>query len=310
MAAVWQVGPRPGDLGFAAALRQAQDGDEILIAPGHYPGQVAVIHQRQLSIVGSGARPVFSADGQSAEGKAIWVVRDGDIRIRNIEFRGARVPDGNGAGIRFQRGRLHISDCRFIDNQMGLLTADEADSVLHIERSEFSHAPENPGTLAHLLYVGRMAEFSLRHSHLHHGREGHLLKSRAAVSTITDNLIDDGPEGQASYEIDLPNGGQALLERNTIGQSARTQNTVMLSFGAEGKPWPHSALTLRDNSFINRRGPQGVFIRVWTARLPAAATVTSRGNRWLGGGDLQWGSTVNASGDRRGALPAAAPARR
>lgn len=303
LAAVWQVGPAPGDLGLAAALRQAQDGDEIQVAPGHYPGQVAVITHKRLTIRGVGQRPVFSANGQHAEGKAIWVVRDGDIRIENIEFRGARVPDGNGAGIRFQRGRLQVSDCLFTDNQMGLLTADEPGAVLHIQRSEFSHAPPNPGTLAHLLYVGRIAEFSLRHSRLHHGREGHLVKSRAAVSTLSDNLIDDGPDGQASYEVDLPNGGQALLERNTIGQGARTRNEVMLSFGAEGHGWPDSRLTLRDNRFINRRGGAGVFVRVWPARLPAGTAVSSHRNRWLGGGQWQWGPALDSAGDSTGALP-------
>jgi hypothetical protein len=48
---------------------------------------------------------VLLAAGHSAEDKAILVVRNGEVRIENIEFRGTRVPDGNGAGIRFERGR-------------------------------------------------------------------------------------------------------------------------------------------------------------------------------------------------------------
>ncbi len=303
-AAVLLVGPGPGDLAFVDALRQARDGDAIHVAAGHYPGQVAVIGQRRLTIVGTGERPVFSAAGRHAEGKAIWVVRDGDIRIENIEFRGARVPDGNGAGIRFQRGRLTLVRCAFFDNQMGLLTANEPDSVLDIDASEFGQAPVNPGTLAHLLYVGRIAEFTLRKSSLHGGREGHLLKSRARKSLIVDNRLDDGDDGQASYEIDLPNGGLVRVERNTIGQSALTQNPVMLSFGAEGDAWPRSSLTLVDNRFVNRLGPRGVFVRVWSNRLPADATVSSRFNRLLGEGRMQLGPNASAEGDRRGPLPA------
>ncbi len=51
------------------------------------------------------------ADGKSAEGKAIWVIRNGDFHIENIEFRGARASDRNGAGIRFERGKLCLRNC-------------------------------------------------------------------------------------------------------------------------------------------------------------------------------------------------------
>ena len=99
---------------MADALRLAQDGDTLHVLPGTYDGDVAVITQRKLQIVGLGGpgeRPVFDAAGQHAQGKAIWVVRDGDIHIENIAFRGARVPDHNGAGIRFEAGRLSLRGC-------------------------------------------------------------------------------------------------------------------------------------------------------------------------------------------------------
>src|SRR5688572_19413442 len=87
---------------FAEAVRVARDGDTIAILPGEYRGDIAVIDQKRLTVRGIGARPIFVADGKVAEDKAIWVVRDGDVTIENIEFRGARAPDLNGAGIRFQ----------------------------------------------------------------------------------------------------------------------------------------------------------------------------------------------------------------
>ena len=102
----------------------------IEVMPGLYKGQVGIITQSQLTIRGVGERPVFEADGRQAEGKAIWVVRDGDVTIENIEFRGARVPDANGAGIRFEKGRLLLRRCRFVDNQIGLLTANFNDAEL------------------------------------------------------------------------------------------------------------------------------------------------------------------------------------
>ena len=65
---------------------------------------------KQLTIRGIGERPVLIADGKIEQGKAIWVIANGDFLIDNIEFRGARAADENGAGIRFERGRLEVRD--------------------------------------------------------------------------------------------------------------------------------------------------------------------------------------------------------
>lgn len=301
------IGPGQPFTRFADALRQAQDGDTLVLLPGSYAGDVAAITQRRLRIVGlgreAGEQPLFIADGQHAEGKAIWVVRDGDISIDNIGFRGARVPDGNGAGIRFQKGRLRLRHCSFVDNQMGLLSGNDAASVLEIDDCEFADAPLNPGSLPHLLYVGRIARFHLQRSVLRHGRVGHLLKSRARESTLIDNRLDDGPDGEASYEVDLPNGGIALLQGNTLVQSPFTQNSVMLSYGAEGAPWDSNRLTLIDNTLINHHAAASWFVRVWADRLPAGTPVTSRHNRLLGPGELQLGPAGSSEGDERGPAP-------
>lgn len=306
-ARVWAVGPDLPLQTVGEALRQARDGDTITVAPGTYRGDVAVITQRALAIVGLGERPLMLADGRHAEGKAIWVMRGGEVRIENIAFHGARVPDGNGAGIRFEHGRLTLRRCRFTDNQMGLLTGNDGAAELLIEDCEFRDAPHQTQAqgLPHLLYVGRIARASIRGSRFSHGFEGHLIKSRAAQTLIEHNHIDDGDSGQASYEIDLPNGGLARVAHNLIGQAAATRNPVMLSFGAEGQAWPRSALTLLDNRFVNRAGPaRGVPVRVWSERLPAGSPVVSHGNRWLGGGTPALGPAADSQGDAPGPLPA------
>jgi hypothetical protein len=302
-ATVWRVGPAEAHTRLADALQRAADGDTIAVLPGTYRGDVAVIRQRRLHIVGLGERPLFDAAGQHAEGKAIWVVKDGDITVENIAFCGARVPDHNGAGIRFERGRLQLRRCAFHDNQMGLLTSNHPEAELDIDHCQFGAAPDNPGALPHLLYVGRIARLRLHGSLLQQGRIGHLLKCRARQSEITGNRFDDGRSGRASYLIDLPNGGAALVEGNVLVQSPLTENPVMLAFGAEGQPWPHSRLTLRGNTFINRRVQGGSFVRVWADRLPADSTVLSSHNRLLGPGDLVLGPAGRSVDDVRGPLP-------
>lgn len=288
-AATLVVAPQSALPTVAMALSRAADGDTIEVHSGTYRGDVAVIRHRRLTIRGVGTRPVMLADGRDAEGKAIWVVRDGDITIENIEFRGARVPDGNGAGIRFERGRLTVRHCAFLDNENGILTSNIEQGRLLIDDSEFGDAPTRIGTLQHLLYIGRIAQAVITGSHFHDGHRGHLIKSRAAETVITGNRIVDGPRGRASYEIDLPNGGLARVAGNTIGQSALTDNPVMVSYGAEGAHWPVNALVLEDNVMINERPAGGSFVRVWRDRLRGDAQVTVRRNRLVGPGSLDAG---------------------
>ena len=301
---VWRVGPGEALTRIADALRQAGDGDTIAVLPGVYRGDVAVIHQRRLRIVGLGrgdARPRLLADGQHAEGKAIWVLRDGALQVEHLVFEGCRVPSGNGAGIRFERGRLQLRGCSFRDQQMGLLTGNDPAAELDIADCDFADAPDNPASLPHLLYVGRIGRLRLQGSRFRNGRVGHLLKCRAAVAEIEGNRFDDGRDGRASYEIDLPNGGLATVRGNTLVQSPLTENPVMLSYGAEGAPWPHSRLLVEDNRFVNRRGGEGnVFVRAWAERLPPGAEVLSRHNAYLGAGALELGPAGRSEDDRRG----------
>lgn len=269
---------------IADALRQAVDGDTIEVLPGIYAGDVAVINQRRLTLRGVGERPLLLADGKSAEGKAILVVRNGDILIDNLEFRGARVPDRNGAGIRFEKGTLTVRNCHFINNENGILTANYDDARLRIEDSHFAQAPDRPDSLDHLIYVGRIAEVQISGSRFHQGRTGNLIKSRARVSRIAYNLIADGPKGEASYEIDLPNGGQAVVIGNVIAQSANTQNATVVSFGAEGKAWPDSVLYMVHNTLVNDRLRGAWFLRVWRDRLPAGTVAHLYNNLSVGPG--------------------------
>ncbi|HRD86058.1 MAG TPA: hypothetical protein PLF63_12905, partial [Rubrivivax sp.] len=65
--------------------------------------------------------------------------------------------------------------------------------------------------------VGRIARAVVTGSRFYGGYEGHLIKSRARETRLLYNLIVDGPDGEASYEVELPNGGVAHLIGNVIG---------------------------------------------------------------------------------------------
>ena len=158
---------------IAAAARLARDGDTIEIAAGDYVGDTAVWTQTDLKIRGINGRPRLIARGKVAEKKAIWVIRGGDIIVENIEFTGARGPNRNGAGIRFERGKLKVRKCVFMDNENGMLVGNDPSTVLEIEDSEFGNNGAGNGQ-SHNLYVGTIARFVVQGSYFHHARVGHL----------------------------------------------------------------------------------------------------------------------------------------
>ena len=294
---------KPGQ-NLRALLTQAADGDVVEIPAGEYRGEVGVIGQQRLTLRGVGGRPVLNAAGNSAERKAILVVRGGDVRIENLEFRGARVDDQNGAGIRFESGRLLVLRCAFVDNENGVLTANAPDAELRVEDSDFSHAPSNT-PLPHLLYAGAIGRLTVIGSRFSGGREGHLLKSRARFSEIRNNRLVDGLGGRAAYELEFPNGGQVSVVGNVIGQSAGTSNPTIVSFGAEGYGDRAQSLTFSDNTVINEAPRPATFLYLRPAAQPFERRLLN--NRFFGLGEM--GAADAAHGNTLAPLSALGSAR-
>jgi hypothetical protein len=255
-----EVGPSRKIRTIAHAAKIARSGDTIVVEPGVYTGDVAVFTQDRLTIKVGGGRARLNANGASAEGKAIWVVRGGSITVENFEFVGARVRDHNGAGIRFEKGRLVLRNCLFRDNENGILTAGDKAAELEIENSEFDRNGTVEG-YGHQLYAGQIASLKVTGSYFHHAVGGHLLKSRAAKNIVMYNRLTDEEGGEASYELEFPNGGQAYVVGNIIGQSASTQNPAIVAIGLEGYRWPKNELYLVNNTLIDGRAADGYFLR-------------------------------------------------
>jgi hypothetical protein len=284
-AATMIVGSQEKITTITEAAKLAQDGDVIEIRPGDYRGQPAVWTRNNLLIRGAEGRPVMIADGKNAEGKAIWVVRGANVRIENVEFRGARAASGNGAGIYVERGHLSIARCAFFDNEIGLLTANFPEMALEVSDSEFAAAPHHEGQPHHLLHVGAIGRFVLSGSRFSQGYLGSLVKSRARESHVRYNMLLDGVDGRSSYELEFPNGGIAYVVGNTIGQSAGTDNPVLISYGAEGGRWPDNALFLAHNTLINDLHA-GTFLKLWSEKLSGGIEAWVINNLSVGDGDL------------------------
>lgn len=284
--ATMRVGPGEKVATLAEAARLARDGEVIEIAAGIYRGPPVVWTQDRLLIRGAGGeRPVMLADGRNGGGRALWIVRGGKLRIENIEFRGARAANGQGAALRFEAGQLSVAACRFIDNEVGLATADGPALSLEVVDSEFGEAPQQGSVPHHLLDVGAIGRLSLRGSRLHDGYLGHLLRSRARDNRLFYNLLADGAGGKAYYELAFPDGGLAYVVGNVIAQGAGSSHPAMIAYGGEGAPWPENGLYLAHNTLLNERHA-GDFLLIRGEPFAAGVEIWAINNLLVGAGQL------------------------
>ncbi len=297
-----EVGPGKPYAKPCEAFSAASPGDTIEIdAAGDYDGDVCVIRPDNLTIRGVGGRAKIDAAGKHAQGKGIWVIHGDDVTVENIEFSGAKVPDRNGAGIRIEGRNLTVRNCYFHDNEDGILGGADQGQIV-IEYSEFARNGYGSG-YTHNIYIGHTQRFTLRYCYSHDGISGHLVKSRAAENYILYNLLDTG-DGTSSYEIDLPNGGFALVLGNVIRQGVRTENSVLLTYREEGPDErnPSEQLIVVHNTFINER-PRGTFVRL----APDVATpALVRNNIFAGPGALVSQPSAQLEGNLAAPDPAAA----
>jgi hypothetical protein len=57
--------------------------------------------------------------------------------------------------------------------------------------------------------------------------------------------------GTASYDVDLPDGGYAVVSGNVIVQGPASQNPALVHFGGEGPPYAGSRLQVTGNVLEN-----------------------------------------------------------
>jgi hypothetical protein len=86
---------------------------------------------------------------------------------------------------------------------------------------------------------------------------------------VIGNRITDGADGNASYLIELPNGGDALILNNELQKGPHSDNpSVAISIGIEGVTDPTHAMVIRNNRFTNDLPKPTLFVRNSTA-VPA-----------------------------------------
>lgn len=256
---ILEVGPgqrlkQPSD---AAAI--ARDNDTVEIAAGTYV-DCAVWKGRNLTLKAKGGE--VHVKDKTCLGKAIWIIDGGDVVIEGIRFSGAAVADKNGAGIRLQDASLTVRNATFENNENGILSGVAQTKRVVIENSTFIGNGKCEPHCAHGIYIGAYGSLEVSGSTFRNQRIGHHIKSRAKRTVITGNRIEDGATGTASYLIDIPNGGELLVDGNTLQKGPLTDNkTTVISIAAEGERNPTPSIRIENNDFRSDLPEPPFFVR-------------------------------------------------
>jgi len=262
-AATLEVGPGKRYDKPSAAIAAARPGDTIDIAPGQYY-DCASIRQDDLTIQGSGPGVVLT--DTTCAGKALLITDGNNITIRNLTLQRARVPDGNGAGIRAEGGDLTVDRVHFLNNQDGILSTSNPKANIRITGSDFVHNGTCERACAHAIYVGQIRSLRVEHTRFFDTQHGHAIKSGALLTEVTGCDIEDGPDGTSSYAIDIMHGGSLVVTGTRFEKGPQSDNhAYAITIGEEGVTQPTARIVIRDNTFTNDNQRPATFVRNLTA---------------------------------------------
>lgn len=265
---VWQVGPTREIKRLTDVVSKLAIGDVVEIDAGTYKcEQSIVISPSNITLIGIGGRAVFDATGCTISGdKGILNPRGTNLIVDNLEFLGAKGKSGNDAGIRYDgAGYLYITNSYFHDNQNGILYTPNPKAInlnyasttdIVIDHSEFAHNGSGSGS-THNIYISsqgaQVNSFVMRFSYSHGAVVGHEVKSRAKSNYILNNRLEDGTDGNASYQIDIPQGGLTYITGNYIQKGPKGINSANIEYGSEPSPHPVQELHIENNTIVNEK---------------------------------------------------------
>ncbi|ROL62116.1 T9SS C-terminal target domain-containing protein [Bacteroidetes/Chlorobi group bacterium ChocPot_Mid] len=264
----WRVQP-DGEYKYCSDISNlVSDSDTILIEQGLYENDRQVSWTKNNLVIIGVNKPILRAGdiiaNDNSNGKGIFVIKGNNTLIENIEFQNCKVQSRNGAGIRQEGSNLIVRYCIFNGNEMGILQGGTIpDCKIVVEHCVFMNngSTENPG-YQHNIYINHIDTLIFRYNFTYDAiAEGHELKSRANNNYILYNRISNFSSTD-SRNIDLPNGGRAIIMGNIIEQGENSSNSNIIGFGLEGlvNPPPHN-LWICSNTIVNRKN-KGSFVNI------------------------------------------------
>ena len=244
----------------------------IRVASGYHRDCAIQTAGRIAFVAVEPGRAIF--DGVTCEGKAALVLRGAGARVDGIVFQNMRVPDGNGAGIRLEQSDLDVVNSLFRNSEEGILSADDPEATLTIDRSTFSRLGRCDRGLscAHSVYTGIYGRVVVTRSRFEKGSGGHYLKTRAVQVDINDNSFDDTQGKATNYMIDLPSGSGGRITDNLFVQGRDKENySAFVAVAAEERKNPSRGLSIAGNRASLPAGidRKSVFVADWSGEALA-----------------------------------------
>jgi hypothetical protein len=260
---LWNVGPTRAYTLPSQVAGLVADGDTIDVDAGTYD-DAATWYANNILLRGRGG--YAHLENAVSGDKGIVVLQGSNVTVENMELSGAAISSdlgSNAAGIRAQGGSFTVRHCYIHHNQMGVLCSLMPRANVLIEYSVLAYnASADQSLFAHNIYINTCDAFTLQFCYVHGAEVGHNVKSRAKKNFILYNRIMDESDS-ASRQIDLPNGGQAVVMGNEIEKGPNAPNTNTLAFGLEGliNPGPQN-LYVVNNTLVNDLPARGIYIEV------------------------------------------------
>ena len=259
-----------------AAAVNAANGDNnpanyyvISVAAGTYTNDTATVNRPMTIEAAQPGSAVILNETVALPNQKGILISLAELTVDGLTFQGANIPASlgdNGAGIRAEAGgqayTLTVRNSRFISNQTGILTDVNFPLDVVLTNNVFmNNGNGDTSSLTHGVYIS-----SGNNSLTAIGNEfcgtivGHNIKSRAAVTIIENNTLYAGAAdpnqpgcnvGSASYALDIPNGGVAVVSGNTMIQGTATQNGNVVDYGAEGLTYPTNSFVFINNQMQN-----------------------------------------------------------
>jgi hypothetical protein len=241
----------------------------IDVTPGTYTNDFPqVTRPMTIETAAIGQPVVLNATKPLPNEKGI-ILNLSNLTVDGLTFQGAEISNalgGNGAGIRDQNVStatpyLIVLNSTFVNNQEGILTGDNSAQSITITNSTFeNNGNPNINYFQHALYVNYAGSLTVTGSVFCGQLIGHDVKSRAMVTSVSDNQLYIGQvdpavpgcrAGTASFAIDVSNGGIATISGNVITQGQASQNQRMVDYGEGGLLYSTNSFVVSYNNFTN-----------------------------------------------------------
>ena len=247
--------PRATITPAAESLQGACDVARVVtLGPGALLGVQASAHPRNpVQITGQDTKLISGG----IEGKGI-IVTGVDTTLVSLDISGATVNDGNGAGVRHEGGALSLRHVALHDCQNGILgPARDIPASVAMDACEVHDNGTGTGQ-THGVYIGRISRFDCINSRFRDTNIGHHVKSRAAATSIRNCEIGMNFDGNESYNVDIPDGGDAVISNCVMRQGPRTDNSIMVNYGSEPHVYSGGSLRIERCRFESKAGGIGI----------------------------------------------------